>query len=371
VKSTTFSKTSYESGPKFPIERVLLINALDVPATRRIAVMLATQSVKADLAYFQNREYSDYSYYNQAYKINNIHDLIDLIKDPNYDLIHGYGEQNIGTCLSIAENRPTVHDAVDIASMRNPLNNTETAVEYMALTKAHGGVFVTDWMYQSARQQFGFEAERPFFILGNPLIREIKPKARMRKLSEGKDELHLVYEGGLSADITSHRYIEPILIRVAQMGIHMHFYTIFSYEDVYYQNLAGKSDYLHWHGIVPHDVLMEELTQYDAGLIALNFNPLNISYMAHAMPNKLYDYLIAGLPIAVSGIPVFGDYIEEHGFGKNVDFNADFRSDLFSVKNIKIADSVMRDNGFIADEYAEPLSNFYRQVLSYYNRNSV
>jgi len=38
----------------------------------------------------------------------------------------------------------------------------------------------------------------------------------------------------------------------------------------------------------------------------------------HAMPNKLFDYLAAGLPIIAINAPLAGKFVEENGFGMNI-----------------------------------------------------
>ncbi len=69
-------------------------------------------------------------------------------------------------------------------------------------------------------------------------------------------------------------------------------------------------------GAVPPTKVVEALAGADAG-VAL-FQPICLSHRL-VLPNKLFEYAIAGLPVLASDLPMISRFVEEHGLGVTVD----------------------------------------------------
>ncbi|MBI1731081.1 glycosyltransferase family 4 protein [Candidatus Acetothermia bacterium] len=67
---------------------------------------------------------------------------------------------------------------------------------------------------------------------------------------------------------------------------------------------------------VPYDELIQNTATADLGVVALEFDGLNNYY---ATPNKLFEYIAAGLPVVSSDFPELKRVIEGHELGKTFD----------------------------------------------------
>jgi glycosyltransferase involved in cell wall biosynthesis len=63
---------------------------------------------------------------------------------------------------------------------------------------------------------------------------------------------------------------------------------------------------------VPPDRLVEELVRFDVGLVI--DRPVSRNNEL-GFPNKLFEYLMAGLAVAVPRLPAMGPFVEEEGVG--------------------------------------------------------
>lgn len=63
---------------------------------------------------------------------------------------------------------------------------------------------------------------------------------------------------------------------------------------------------------VPPTEVVGELESADAGLVL--FQPVCLSHRL-VLPNKLFEYVLAGLPVVGSDLPMIAGFIEEHGVG--------------------------------------------------------
>ena len=79
------------------------------------------------------------------------------------------------------------------------------------------------------------------------------------------------------------------------------------------KNLAKRVTFM---GYLPTDDLIRTTAQADLG-IAL-FEPTSINY-AYALPNKFFEYIMAGIPVLASNIKTFEDYIGTYQVGLTVD----------------------------------------------------
>jgi glycosyltransferase involved in cell wall biosynthesis len=74
----------------------------------------------------------------------------------------------------------------------------------------------------------------------------------------------------------------------------------------------GVADRVEFAGAVPPGRVIDSLRGATAGLSLIQ--PTCLSYEL-SLPNKIFEYLLAGLPVLVSDLPVMGSFVEERGVG--------------------------------------------------------
>jgi hypothetical protein len=130
-------------------------------------------------------------------------------------------------------------------------------------------------------------------------------------------EIHVVYCGQVIPENIAQakmsgfaQYIQICRILAAQKA-HLHIYPTF-YKGSDFENYFSLyleedqiNPYFHFHRSVPHDVLIRELTQYQAALHVLGprvntiIGAVTQEKVNYSTANKLFDYIEAGLPVII------------------------------------------------------------------------
>lgn len=79
---------------------------------------------------------------------------------------------------------------------------------------------------------------------------------------------------------------------------------------------VGVGDRVEFVPPVRSEDVVRTLSTADVGLCLIQ--PVTLSYRL-TMPNKLFEYVLAGLPVLGSDFPNIGEFIHEHGVGQTVD----------------------------------------------------
>jgi glycosyltransferase involved in cell wall biosynthesis len=79
-----------------------------------------------------------------------------------------------------------------------------------------------------------------------------------------------------------------------------------------YKELSRGLDNIHFTGLVPYSELHNITCSADIGLSLIE--PISLSYK-YALPNKLFEYFMAGLPVMATDMPPIEEVIEEAGGG--------------------------------------------------------
>jgi len=86
-----------------------------------------------------------------------------------------------------------------------------------------------------------------------------------------------------------------------------------------YQKLAvelGITERIIFAGSIEQEELIKYTAAADSGLSLIE--NISISYY-HALPNKLFEYIMAGLPVLASNLPQMKKIIDEFGVGEAID----------------------------------------------------
>lgn len=306
-------------------------------------------------------EYADV--YEKIYSIMSIQSLYDFVKNSEFDIIHCSSEPEHVTPVLIRAGKTVIHDCHDLRSSNDPLSSDRLALEYLAHTGADGVIYPTAGLRDEAVRKFALSKERTLVIENYP-FKDLLQNAKRKKYSDADGEIHCVYEGGIThGDKDCKRYYEKIWLEMAEAGLHVHYYS--QSDEKYCRFLETLSPYLHYEGNLSSYALSYELTQYDVGLCIYNSTPKNQLYLENSSPNKLYEYVHAGIPVAVGDVKSHISIAEENNFGKHIDLNGDIMQQMKEIAKIKIPFGVLEEKGFTFDSKTEELLKFYETVNAY------
>lgn len=332
--------------------------------TLKIAKALHDNGVKVSLAYtintpeIKNKTYV--SFFETITPIFTMQGCIDWINKSDFDIVHSSNQPDILTALLTYTNKTIVHDCHDLSSAYKSMTPDEMAVEYVANVKSSGVIYTTEGIRQEALRKFNIKEDKTF-VLENLISEELIPQKRLSKLSLEDGQIHIVYEGGIiGSDKMSHRYFEDIWLKIAQAGIHIHFYSPSDYQ--YCKKLEALHPNLHYEGNISSHELSVEMSKYDVGLCWLNTNEKNKQYLEFASPNKIQEYINAGLPVAVGNVKSQIEYVEGFGFGKYLDLNENIEKQLREIEKIEIPANILSKKKLTFESKIPYLIDFYKVI---------
>jgi glycosyltransferase involved in cell wall biosynthesis len=184
------------------------------------------------------------------------------------------------------------------------------------LKRAYSCVFVSETQRKFA-EDICLGLERTHVYLNGvitEMIGSYKPKIQ-------SDKLELVYSGTITNKV-NHRNIIDELKRIKDNNnCNIHIYPSHISKSI------GYEDFIIHDTVSPYD-LISELSQYHAGIFVLG-SPSNVSNMA--MPNKIFEYLSAGLPVLCP------EYSEAMKFNDGISFMNDFKIGQLSTDVTKFS----------------------------------
>jgi glycosyltransferase involved in cell wall biosynthesis len=262
------------------------------------------------------------------YKIENKtdHELKKIVEQVNPELIHCHNAPDSLTvqCIRLFRGTiPVVHDVHDLLSIRHTKyddgikRETQTDVqvkveERTAVEKSDGLITVSHAILEIALKKYHLDS-REALVFPNFVAAGMIPKYSRNKLSSADGMVHIVYEGHLDGTRSGGHYdLYDIFKGISRHDMHLHIYP--SRENALYRDFAGREPSIHYHGCVPVDVLMQELTQYDFGWSGFNTDKNRI-HADTVLANKLFDYIAAGLPVISFPHKSQREFLESNGLG--------------------------------------------------------
>lgn len=268
-------------------------------------------------------------------------DLLQYVNKSGYDLIHCSNEPDSLACLLLGSNKPVVHDTHDFMCINYKADRDMLAMEYMANTRSQGLIYVNEENLQMAQERFHINKEKAIVIENRP-SEAVAPKTYLRKLSADDHEVHCVYEGGIHKNPAHFRNVEGIWLQLALSGVHVHFYT--QADPDYCRAVAGRHKNIHYEGMLGISELITELTKYDCGLLLFKDLPEYRIVLDTALPNKIFEYLMAGLPEAVGDVKSHKKFVEKYATGACLDFQKDLKTQLAAIAQIPIEKDFIKNH---------------------------
>ena len=237
---------------------------------------------------------------------------------PDADIFHCHNEPNwfVSAVKSVFPNKPVVLDMHDSMLIRvapeDESQNRISVDERNNAQLADALVFVSDPMAVTCRREYGLE--QPFIILPSYV-----PKG-FYKIDPWKWLGGITYEGRIdlpeeigTEELKFFSYCDykELAKALAEKQIPFHLYTPRKDGKIQeaYKGIA------HWRGSYPFDDLIRKLGRHNWGIIG-NLQA-HLAWQA-AMPNKLFEYLAAGIPVIALNASEGGKFLDDTGMGINV-----------------------------------------------------
>jgi hypothetical protein len=222
---------------------------------------------------------------------------------------------------------------------------------------ADGLVFVSDTMADVTRWEY--DLEQPHIVLHSYAPKEFITH-------ESQDWWGgLVYEGkvNLPQEIErdnsfGFRYCDysQLAKDLKRLDIGFHMYGPPS-DDENYQKVYGENAFLH--GRFPYEKLLELISRHDWGLMG---NVYPTPHWNSTMPNKVFDYMAAGVPTVAINAKETGDFITKHDIGISVDSLEELK-DRWGEERRCRKNLIKKRQQFVMDNHISKLEDLYRQFV--------
>ncbi len=198
-------------------------------------------------------------------------DLLLVNNEPNWP---------VAAWRDAAGSRPLVLDVADLQSQR--LSGFIDPYEAQALELADAYVFVTEDQHEWAVEQGLASPAKPYVLLSNNVL--------AAEMIDGTPLPHLgglVYQGGMDKRGARGGWRDLSSLADA-LGGQLHLY-------------GDAVDYGMWHGTEPeYALLIHRLARHDWGFVG---SPVPSLAWEKTLPNKIYEYFAAGVPVLVMNAP--------------------------------------------------------------------
>jgi glycosyltransferase involved in cell wall biosynthesis len=273
-----------------------------------------------------------------------------LLQSPN--VVHAHDLDTLAAGVKIAKQLkvPLLYDSHEMASGRNLASQRQMKkarkLEAKLIHNADSVFMAANGYAQRAEDLYGITNST--VLLNVPDVTELEVDGfDLRKRFEIPEvDLLLVHQGvllpnrGVDQVIEAMKACENVSLVIIGYGMHVPFL----------KNLVaqlGLEDRVHFLGAVPAKDLVSWSASADVGICTIVGN--SDSYR-HSMPNKLFEYAMAGLPVIASNYEGMGSFVVDQGFGitcdptsipeiadsiRNLQADPDLRNRL--AKNAKVA----------------------------------
>jgi len=334
----------------------------DFPCIRNYKMATALRSCghRVTLAYMSaplSRVYEGLSddTYDACIQLSSCRHLWDLSAE--FDIVHCHNEPDHLTVAALAGSAPVVHDTHDLISLRASGDKRLAFFEGIANRGSDGRIYCTEGLQEEANELYGVEG--PSIVFRNYALKADLPRTARDKLSATDGKTHVVYEGSIGGG--GHRDFVDLFADMSRYGVHIHVYpTLF---DEGLARVLREFETIHYHRPKSPKVIIEEMTQYDVGIIPFNVQKGNKRFLDTSIANKFYEYLAAGLPILASSLHSYGQLLDEYPVGDTFLTADEAVSKLAKLTQIARTTDLTRYVKTYEDEIGAVVA-LYRSVIS-------
>lgn len=184
-----------------------------------------------------------------------------------------------------------------------------------------------------------YNIEKPSLVLNTPPFKQIQKKDIFReKLNIRADQTIFLYQGGLSKG----RGIE-LLVEAFENTIDDNVIVFMGYgplEEMIKQ-AASEHDSIYFYPAVTPDILLDHTSSADFGILFYENSCLNHYYCS---PNKMFEYLMAEIPVIVSNLYEMKRLVEINRLGIVAENNTSNGLQEATLKAVKLDKSELKKN---------------------------
>lgn len=299
--------------------------------------------------------------------------LREIISDYDIDLIHSHNAPDTLTNLCIdlfGDQIPIIHDIHDLLTLRetayeNGFKNERLPEQWrkqecLAIERSDAVLTVSDEIVNIARRQYNIPSLTYVFPNYVP-SRLIPTYVSQAKEIPSSRPLRIVYQGSLSNN-GGHYDLVDVFQAIANEGIEVHLYS--SRDIPRYYELEKENSRIFFHGHYPPVKLLSKITQYDFGWAGFN-DAKNKTHLDTVIPNKLFEYIVCGLPVLSFPHKSLQHFLEQHQVGIVIDQISGLEARLRSPAVAAIRDNVLAHRyDFTMEANIGRVVNIYRKLCS-------
>lgn len=209
-----------------------------------------------------------------------------------------------------------IYDAHELetekANFKGFRKNISKIIERIFIKFTHGVIVVGDAIADHYKKMYP-SMERPFVVLNTPSYKEITKKDLFREnFNIKKEQIIFLYQGALSQG----RGIEIILDTFKNRKDKNSVIVFMGYGALQDEiiNITKVYKNIFFQPAVPHNIILDYTSSADVGISGLVDLSSCLSYY-YSLPNKIFEYLMAELPIIVPNAIEMKNFILEKQVG--------------------------------------------------------
>ncbi|WP_299735200.1 glycosyltransferase [uncultured Endozoicomonas sp.] len=236
-------------------------------------------------------------------------------RNKNIDLIniHSLGLLPLGYFLKIFYKARLIYDTHELETETNGLNGLRKKlakiIERFLIDKVDHIFVVSENIADWYQKKYGIQ--RPTVVMNAPKSYTVENNQYFRnKFELREDQLIVLYQGGLAPGRGIDLLLETFSLRTDDKVIIV--FMGYGVLEKLIQDTADKYNTVFFHKAVQPKDLLNYTASADIGISPISNTCLSYYF---CMPNKLFEYAMAGLPVLVSNMKEMREFVEKYRIG--------------------------------------------------------